>query len=159
MWGMFNLLVMLALAASPPDVPEVLQAIDNGDRACSQLRIRYRDGNDTLGSTIVLVGGSYGRVIRQSPDGTVQEFRGRLPKGMCRRLVRKAVAYEVWRTRKVRRQPGDDETRPSLRIGIKGKQIRLSMPGFAVQDRPAFAVLRGQLLVIARALSDGAVLY
>ena len=59
----------------------------------------------------------------------------------------------------MRRAPGPDETRPSLRIGIKGRQLTLSMPGFAVQDRPGFAVLRGQLLVIARALSDGAVQY
>ena len=137
-----------------------LEEIRAGERPCSQLRIRYRDGSDELGWTTITVRAGRIRVERAAPEAEPQSWRGRLRGAWCQRLIRNAVESQLWRARGRRRAALEDETRPELKFGVHDiGRIRVAMFGFEAQDHKPFAVARGQLLILARVLSDGAVLY
>jgi hypothetical protein len=149
---------MLGLTAEPSPAA-VFEALADGTRACKDLRVVYRDGSDELGWTTVRLSGRYARVLREVPGQEPAEFRGVVPKGTCRSIARAALWGKFWKLRSSRSEPGADETKPSMRLRVPGYKKRVAMPGFAVQNASAFAMMRGTLLVVARHLSKDVVRY
>ena len=148
----------------PPEtegpIPAALVAIAKGERPCRELRGRYRDGNDTLGTTTISLWGGWAKVVRRMPGVPEEIYRGRIGRTMCLRLVRNATERRLWRVRQRRRKAVDDETRPLIRLGVKGVgSFTVRVWGFDVQDQPGFAVARGQLLALAIRLSGGKVTF
>lgn len=178
---LMSILVTIALVAAATDKPPPPKIIDatmalneivQGTRPCKELRMRYRDGNAAVGITEIRLVGRFARVIRTEPPAAPIEgreeapapvktvYRGRLPKGVCERLARSADEGRLWAARTKRHKLLDDETQPHIRVAVKGKgSYSVTMPGFEVQNAPAFAITRGYLLYVARSVSNGAVLY
>ena len=171
---MTALLVVMVLSgvasAGPPGKPAkdarvaavaaALAEIRDGARPCRDLRVRYRDGSDAFGWTVVSVARTWARVERTEPGAEPQVFRGPLGREMCLRIARNAADARLWKVRRRRREVGDDETEPLIRMGVAGVgSFTVRTWGFDVQDQTAFAVARGQLLVLATRLSHGVVTY
>jgi len=161
-----GLSVLYAADRPPPaeSVQAVLSAltqIADGERSCRALKIRYRDGSDALGWTTLHVRNGWVRVKRMEPGQTEGVLhRGRLVRAMCHRLVRNVVDGELFRARARRRDPLPNETKPEIRVGVHDVgRFTVSLWGFDVQDTRAFAVARGELLILARNISGGAVRY
>ncbi len=144
---------MIALLAA-------LTAIHAGERPCADLTAYYRDGNDEVGYTTVRVAKRWARVIREEPDQEKVVYRGRLPRGMCERMVRNALKGELWTSRSKRKTPLEDETRITIRMSVKGAgAFTARMWDFDVQNKAVFAIARAQLLQIARRVSKNVVNY
>ncbi len=156
---MWTVLIIAICVTLPPEWEAALNEILEGRQPCNRLFIRYQDGNGSLGRTIVRVRGGYARVIRHGADGlTPVAHSGRIGHRGCVRLVRQILRYPFRRPSQRRRIAHSDETRPEILIRIdNGLRIRERRFGFDVQNDPAFAVLRGEMIRIARQLSAGTV--
>jgi len=145
--------------ALPPHWESALQQVVEGTLPCKTLRIHYIDGDPVLGQTAIYMQGGYVRVVRTpSSGGQSQVYRGRIGNTGCVRLARSLVRFRFTK-RRFRKAPlRHEETRPSLKLRFMDlPTVRVQHRGFDVQNDPAFAVLRGELLRVAYLLSDGQV--
>ncbi len=149
---MIEALAALAVLAPPPELVE----IRDGVRPCKQLRAVYRDGDERVGTTELRVFGRWARLVRTEPGADEPAiYKGSVPEKLCRRLLRRATENKLWKARSKRKRAVDDETRPSIALGVKHLgRFRVKMFGFDVQNDTAFATSRATLIYIVRRLSD-----
>lgn len=154
-------LALIALAGPPPDpLLAALEEIRAGERPCKELVARYTDGDDDVGVTVVRVAKGWTRVTRTEPGQEKQTWRGRLPRGLCERLVTNALDGKLWTARSKRKKPVQGETRPTIQLGTTGQgRFTVRMWDYDIQNKAVFAIARAQLLLIARRVSKGAVRY
>jgi hypothetical protein len=155
-----SILVTLVLAL-PPGWDAALEQIIDGTVPCSGLRVHYSDGNSVHGSTSISTQGSYVRVVRKlAAAGEVKTYKGHIRRRGCVRLARQLQRFRFTKRRFKRLPLRKDETRPRIvvRLGVLPR-INVQHRGFDVQNDPGFAVLRGELLRIAAAVSGGEVVW
>ena len=155
-----SILISLVLAL-PPGWEAALEQIIDGKLPCSELRVHYSDGNDVVGNTSVRTQGAYVRVVRKLDSvGEAKTYKGSIRRRGCLRLARQLLSFRFARRRMKRQSLREDETRPRIvvRLGTLPR-IHVQHRGFDVQNDPGFAVLRGELLRIAKLISGGEVLW
>jgi hypothetical protein len=151
-----------AAGAAPPEPLLVaLGEIRDGARPCKELRVRYQDGNEEHGKTVIGVMGRWARVVRTEPGAESVTHRGSIGGKLCVRIARVLLDGELWKARVPKKhKPSDGETRPSITVRVKGYgSFKRTMWGYSVQESAVFAKTRANMLLVARRVSDLQVLY
>ena len=154
------LLPVRALAAREPAAAGELRRIAAGRRPCRELTLRYHDGHARFGFTEVSIERGVVDVVRSQPGGPSHRWTAPLSEAMCLRLVGNATQARLWRVRQRQRAGRPGESAPEIRMGVSaGPSFTVRTWNDDVQDQRAFAIARGQLVVLIRQVSGGQATY
>ena len=140
-------------------IADLLSDIVAGKRSCKALTMEYDDGRDDWGWTRLRVTAGVVTVSRIPVDGAQVNYTGSLPTKLCKRMARTAARWRLWRVKLAKREPLPDESQPTITMAVGTEKFTVTTYDRDVQNNPAFAMVRGQILILVRLISKGAVNY